>query len=603
MRKITNQIKSIIVAMLLLNFIWACTEDEPEQDENNAPTIEDDIPDLALTSGFGTQTVALADVFTDADGDDLTLTATSSDEDVATVGISGTTLTLTEVGNGSTNVTVKAVDEEGESVSDSFTLKISEEGDTNNAPTVKNQISDQTFTEGFSAATVELANVFEDADVDELTLTATSEDETVVTVSISGTTLTITEVGIGTADVTVTAEDPSDASVSDTFSVTINESSETTIADFTFSNQDGNGLTIDSWTEINGVDGYAILINTEDSFTELTDGDDDDGSTSYQGVGQQLIYNGTSVSSLDISILESDMSYYFKLIPYTGNHVYDHQYDAEDGSTTSCETTSTTVSQVCFSIDGDVRTISSNQYPSHDVENFPNAEPTAIEDSHDFDLTPEDAGSITYVYDETGGPTPSNQNFWQFGTAVNGVEFHPMGLKPWENPDTGEENWEWQAKVTEEDETGLDKYGAHVTSAGNYHYHGDIVALADEEDGSRHSLIYGFAADGFPIYYKYGYIDADDPESGIKELKSSYKIKDGDRPGDGTTAPDGAYDGYYIQDYEYDSSIGDLDECNGRNGVTPEYPDGTYYYVITAEFPVTPNCFVGTPDESFLIGQ
>lgn len=603
MRKMNTKIKTIILAILLVNCMSACTEDEPKQEENNAPAIDDNIADLSLTAGFGSETVSLDGVFSDEDGDNLTLTATSSDENVATVSISGLTLTLTEEGNGSTNITVKAADGDGLSVSDSFILKISPEGDTNNAPTVANQISDQSFDEGFSAATVELANVFNDADGEVLTLSATSSDETVVTASISGTTLTITEVGVGMADITVTAKDPSDASVSDTFGVTINEVVENSAADFVFNNQNGNSLSIDSWSAVSGADGYAILINTEDSFTNLTDGDDDHASTSYNGVGQQLIYNGTTVTSLDITILESDRSYYFKLIPYAGNHVFDHSVDSEEGSTTTCNTTSTTVSEVCFSIEGDVRTISSNQIPSHEMGSFPNADPTATQDTHTFDLTPEQTGSIIYVYDETGKPTPSNDNFWQFGTAINGVEFHPMGLKPWENPDTGEENWEWQAKVTDADETHVDEYGAHVTSKGVYHYHGDIVGLAGNENGSRHSLIYGFAADGFPIYYKYGYTNANDPSSTIIELTSSYRLKDGDRPGDGTTAPDGAYDGYYIQDWEYVQGLGDLDECNGRTGVTPEYPEGTYYYVITAAFPVTPNCFVGTPDESFKIGQ
>jgi len=210
------------------------------------------------------------------------------------------------------------------------------------------------------------------------------------------------------------------------------------------------------------------------------------------------------------------------------------------------------------------------------------------------------------VYDETGGPTPSNDKFYQFGVAVNGIEFHPMGLKPWTHPDTQEENWRWQAKVTEENETGLDAYGAHVTSAGNYHYHGDIVALADEEDGTRHSLIYGFAADGFPIYYKYGYTDENDASSTIKELKSSYQLKSGSRTDTGVAGedyPDGTHDGTYIQDFEFVDGLGDLDECNGRTGITPEYPNGTYYYVITADFPVTPNCFVGTPDDAWKIGK
>ena len=33
--------------------------------------------------------------------------------------------------------------------------------------------------------------------------------------------------------------------------------------------------------------------------------------------------------------------------------------------------------------------------------------------------------------------------------------------------------------------------------------------------------------------------------------------------------------------FEYEEGYGDLDECNGRVGVTPEFPEGIYYYVVT----------------------
>jgi len=91
--------------------------------------------------------------------------------------------------------------------------------------------------------------------------------------------------------------------------------------------------------------------------------------------------------------------------------------------------------------------------------------------------------------------------------------------------------------------------------------------------------------------------------SAIAEMQSSYRLRSGARPGDGTDAPGGDYDGTYIQDFEYVQGLGDLDECNGRFGKTPEYPEGTYYYVLTADFPVIPACFVGTPSEDFQIGN
>ncbi len=112
----------------------------------------------------------------------------------------------------------------------------------------------------------------------------------------------------------------------------------------------------------------------------------------------------------------------------------------------------------------------------------------------------------------------------------------------------------------------------------------------------------GYAADGFPIYYKYAYSDPYDSASAVVAMTSGYRLKSGERPGDGITAPCGQYDGVYSNDYEYVSGAGTLDAANGRDGVTPEYPMGIYYYVITDAFPGIPRYFRGTPSTDFKIG-
>jgi len=111
-------------------------------------------------------------------------------------------------------------------------------------------------------------------------------------------------------------------------------------------------------------------------------------------------------------------------------------------------------------------------------------------------------------------------------------------------------------------------------------------------------LLIGYAADGFPIYAEYGHTKADDASSPLKKLRPSYNLKKGNRP-KGDDGPGGKYDGTFVQDYEFAKGGGDLDECNGRTGVTPEYSDGTYYYVVTDSFPFIPRFFRGTPDSSF----
>jgi hypothetical protein len=45
---------------------------------------------------------------------------------------------------------------------------------------------------------------------------------------------------------------------------------------------------------------------------------------------------------------------------------------------------------------------------------------------------------------------------------------------------------------------------------------------------------------------------------------------------------------------EYVSGSGDLDECNGRIGVTPEFPEGVYHYYLTDTLPFGQRCVKGT---------
>ncbi|MEM1099764.1 MAG: YHYH protein, partial [Planctomycetota bacterium] len=81
-------------------------------------------------------------------------------------------------------------------------------------------------------------------------------------------------------------------------------------------------------------------------------------------------------------------------------------------------------------------------------------------------------------------------------------------------------------------------------------------------------------------------------------LQPSYELKTDPRP-DLPQGPGGKPDGSFTEDWQYTQGLGDLDQANGRFGVTPEYPDGTYHYVLTEAFPHIPRHFAGTPDNSF----
>ena len=253
--------------------------------------------------------------------------------------------------------------------------------------------------------------------------------------------------------------------------------------------------------------------------------------------------------------------------------------------------------RVSITIVEDVRVIRCNDIPSHRVGAFPNrGNPHSIaEQTTEIRLPahPNIAPVPTMLHDpgRRGPPMP-------FGIGVNGVLFDPGAAEFWMGD--REAGWNYEA-LGGAVPLGLDANHAHVQPGGMYHYHGLPTGLLAElgfntltTDASGHSPLIGWAADGFPIYCLFGYANADNPESGITKLTSSYRLKEGQRPS-GTSGPGGRYDGAFVQDYTFVDGAGDLDACNGRTCVTPEFPRGTYAYFLTEEWPVIPRGFRGSP--------
>lgn len=269
----------------------------------------------------------------------------------------------------------------------------------------------------------------------------------------------------------------------------------------------------------------------------------------------------------------------------------------------------TTTNAVCTEVNGAVRYWYSNSIPDHATGNFPNqGNPNSISaQQNEFTMCayPQLAGSFTDLHIDFG--SLGTCVAYELGVAMNGLEWDPIANEFFENPNNGQLNYDWNKHALSPNvNLGTDMNDAHVQPSGKYHYHGDptnfIATLG--VSASSHSPIIGYAADGFPIYYKYVYSNPNDANSAIAEVIPCFELKSGTRPGNGVNAPDGAYDGTYVEDYEFNDQISgcELDQCNGRFGVTPEYPNGTYYYVLTSSFPVVPLCLAGTPDESFSIG-
>ncbi|MCG1036335.1 YHYH protein [Polaribacter sargassicola] len=272
-----------------------------------------------------------------------------------------------------------------------------------------------------------------------------------------------------------------------------------------------------------------------------------------------------------------------------------------DTSRGDCNETLDFASEFTMQINTESRIISANSIPEHQVGLFGKVQnalnPNAISaqnETYTITTNPTDSGELTALLG-ANGPR------YRFGVLLNGVELDPVAAEPF--PHNGvldpNVNWEWNLEALNV-QLGLDCSNAHVQPSGQYHYHGKPTLYLENLNISTTKMtLIGYAADGFPIYYKYAYSDANDNTSTIIEMTSSYQLKTGDRPGDGITAPCGVYTGVYSADYEYVENAGTLDETNGRTGVTPEYPLGTFYYVLTDEFPSIPRYFRGTPSDDF----
>jgi len=126
----------------------------------------------------------------------------------------------------------------------------------------------------------------------------------------------------------------------------------------------------------------------------------------------------------------------------------------------------------------------------------------------------------------------------------------------------------------------------HPAPNGEYHHHVNPTCLYDDLDNQNHSPIIGYAFDNFPIYGAYGYTNINGTGS-IKRMESSYQERNISNRNNGPNLnqyPLGAY----IEDFEYVSGSGDLDEYNGRYCVTPDYPNGIYAYFVTIDANLDP---------------
>jgi hypothetical protein len=151
----------------------------------------------------------------------------------------------------------------------------------------------------------------------------------------------------------------------------------------------------------------------------------------------------------------------------------------------------------------------------------------------------------------------------------------------------------WHQNAVYVEASSFDACLGHPAPGGVYHHHQNprcIYAVSPSE----HSRLIGYAFDGYPIYGAYAYANADGG-GGIARMRTGYRLRsitqrhtlpDGTALAPAQYGPDVSVTyplGYYIEDFEYVAGLGDLDACNGRFAVTPEYPLGTYAYYATID--------------------
>lgn len=124
--KTKKYLKLFVYLLSFVMVLMGCSDDteDPPAVVNQPPVISG-LNALTLTPGFGTHEIDFANYVTDQEGEIITYQVTNSDESVITISLESTVLTITEVGPGSSDITVTATDgNDGHEVTATFTVTV-----------------------------------------------------------------------------------------------------------------------------------------------------------------------------------------------------------------------------------------------------------------------------------------------------------------------------------------------------------------------------------------------------------------------------------------------------------------------------------------------
>ena len=211
-------------------------------------------------------------------------------------------------------------------------------------------------------------------------------------------------------------------------------------------------------------------------------------------------------------------------------------------------------------------------------------------------------------------PSPRNDDC---ETSINtmGLMLNGTAIFNWSDGVSYNQQGVWNQLAPEFEIFDVDICAGHAQQQGNYHHHmfSSCLATLFDDGGQAHSPIYGYAADGYPIYGPYHAKDLLAKSAWVKrdygDEANGYGCSDGQRscvmvdpydPTQGTEAatfvgPDTdetvasnsgneflVESGYYFEDYYYDPALTQqggeyLDEHNGH-----DHDDLGYHYHTTA---------------------
>ena len=248
---------------------------------NKGPVANGTIPNGTAAIGVDTYAVDLNSYFTDANNDTLTYTFEadwSTPDTIATVALSGSTLTVTPVSVGTVTITVTATDPQNQTATQTYSVSVTQ---PNRAPTAVGTIPDQKLkiatnkSPSESPDTISLGQYFNDEDGDTLTYVTTATNQSIVLPHAGAPgEVTLNGLAVGSTSVTITARDPDGLTATQTFNVKVYNGPETvgTISDVTL-DSGGNTHTVDLSTYFDAIDTSTLtytVISSNTSFATVS---------------------------------------------------------------------------------------------------------------------------------------------------------------------------------------------------------------------------------------------------------------------------------------------------------------------------------------------